>query len=95
MATNPNEIEYLHCASSSTFIWRKPEVCLRSGVTRRTLDDLVNEGQFPEPILIGRMNGRSVGWISDEVMAWIDNRISMRNAELARRGITSFSVPTT
>jgi predicted DNA-binding transcriptional regulator AlpA len=86
--------EYIHQSSPSTYIWRLPIVSKRTGLPPSSVIDLVRENEFPQPIPIGRKNGRSVGWISDEVMAWIDHRIAQRNADLARRGIHCFTPPT-
>lgn len=50
---------------------RKPEVCQRIGLGQSSLARLVREGKFPKPIALGP---RAVGWVEDQVDAWIESR---------------------
>jgi len=61
----------------SNSILRLPAVKLRTGLSRSTLYSRVSEGKFPKPISLG---ARAVGWVDDEVEAWLSGQI-----ELSRR----------
>lgn len=61
-------------------IERKPSVLQRTGMSNSTLYEEVAAGRFPKPVKIG---ARSVGWISTEVDAWIEQRIEQRDQEAA------------
>jgi len=61
-------------------IERKPSVLQRTGMSNSTLYEEVAAGRFPRPVKIG---ARSVGWISTEVDAWIEQRIQQRDQEAA------------
>ena len=62
-------------------ILRLPEVTSRTGMPRSTLYAKIAEGQFPKPVKISE---RSVGWRSNEVDAWVNERISMRGSDHER-----------
>ena len=53
-------------------IWRLPVVMARTGLGRSSIYDKIGKGEFPEPIHLGP---RAVGWISEEVLDWIQDRI--------------------
>ena len=53
-------------------ILRLPQVMARTGLTRSTIYAKVSTGEFPEPINLG---ARAVGWLSDEVEAWLIARV--------------------
>lgn len=53
-------------------ILRLPEVKARTGLSRSTIYLRISKGTFPKPISLG---GRAVGWLSEEVTAWIDQQI--------------------
>ena len=53
-------------------ILRLPVVMARTGLSRSTIYAKVAAGDFPEPINLG---GRAVGWLSDEVEAWLVARV--------------------
>lgn len=57
-------------------IERKPSVLQRTGMSNSTLYEEVAAGRFPKPVKIG---ARSVGWVSTEVDAWIEQRIQQRD----------------
>lgn len=50
---------------------RLTEVCVRTGVPRARIYELVAAGEFPRPRKIGK---RAVGWRSDEIDRWIQSR---------------------
>lgn len=57
-------------------ILRGPEVRRRTGLSKSTLYDLMARNQFPRPIALSpEPGGRSVGWLDDEVEAWIEQRV--------------------
>ncbi len=53
-------------------ILRLPQVIARTGLSRSTIYAKVAAGKFPEPINLG---GRAVGWLADEVEAWLVARV--------------------
>lgn len=54
---------------------RLPEVCEVTGLCRSMIYQLEAQRQFPPRIKIGR---RAVGWIDEEVQAWVSTRIRQR-----------------
>lgn len=40
------------------------------GVSRSTLDRMIQRGQFPKPLKIGRLNV----WKSTDIQAWLDSQ---------------------
>jgi len=61
-----------------TTIIRFPEVHRRTGYHRTWLFRLEREGKFPKRVQLGT---KSVGWIEEEVMAWIAGRQEGRSGE--------------
>ncbi len=57
-------------------VYRLPEICKTTGLSRSSIYQLMGEGRFPRPVQIGR---RSVGWLATEIELWLLNRISERN----------------
>lgn len=55
-------------------IIRLPQVKARTGLSRSTIYTLIKSGQFKPPILLG---ARAVGWLSSDIDAWIEARISV------------------
>ena len=53
-------------------IWRLPEVMARTGLSRSTIYAKISRSEFPPPI---NLSVRAVGWIADEVDAWIAGQI--------------------
>lgn len=47
-----------------------------TALSRPTVYRLIALGQFPKQVSLGE---RSVGWVEEEVMAWISKKIEMRN----------------
>jgi prophage regulatory protein len=63
-------------------ILRLPEVEAVTGLKRSQIYEDILDGTFPTPVPLGE---RAVGWIEDEVAAWLDARIAERDAELTER----------
>lgn len=57
---------------SQTALLRLPEVLKRIGISRSELYRRESIGQFPRRVSLGV---RSVGWNSDEIQSWIEDRI--------------------
>ena len=53
-------------------ILRLPIVKTRTGLSRSTIYLRVSKKSFPEPVSLG---GRAVGWIEDEIEAWLKAQI--------------------
>jgi prophage regulatory protein len=62
---------------SSPRIERRRDVQDRTGLSRSTIYDLMDAGDFPRPI---RLGPRAVGWLSHEVDEWIEDRRTERDA---------------
>ena len=61
--------------SEATFI-RLAEVVRRTGLPRSSLYWLIDQGDFPRQVLLGK---RIVGWIEGEVDEWIAGKIARRD----------------
>lgn len=53
-------------------IWRLPDVISQTGLSRSTIYHKIKIGDFPPQINLGP---RAVGWLSNEVEGWIQERI--------------------
>ena len=53
-------------------ILRLPSVKNRTGLSRSTIYLRISEGKFPKQISLG---GRAIGWVEDEIEAWLSNQI--------------------
>ena len=53
-------------------IWRLHTVMARTGLPRSTIYHKMNMDEFPQSINLGL---RSVGWVAEEVLEWINDRI--------------------
>ena len=62
----------------SKTIWRLPEVMARTGLSRSSVYHKIGEGEFPPSIKLGI---RSVGWVSDEIEQWVQDRIDASRAD--------------
>ena len=49
-----------------------PDVLEQTGLSRSTIYEMIGRGEFPRQINLGP---RAVGWISDDVLNWIDSKI--------------------
>lgn len=50
---------------------RRPAVEAATGLSRSTIYDMMDRGEFPRPIRIGR---RAVAWPESAIVAWLANR---------------------
>ena len=57
-------------------ILRRKQVEKRTGLSRSTIYLRIQEGTFPRPINLGV---RAVGWLENEIEAWIASRMEIRN----------------
>ena len=57
-------------------ILRRKQVEQRTGLSRSTIYLRIQEGSFPKPISLGE---RAVGWLENEIEAWLASRIEIRN----------------
>lgn len=58
-------------------ILRRRDVEAMCGIKKSTLYELMGAGSFPKPIHLG---SRVTGWIESEIVAWIRDRIAVRDA---------------
>ena len=54
-------------------ICRLPEVIARTGLSRSTIYNLIQKGEFPSQINLGP---RAVGWVENEIDDWIEERVN-------------------
>ena len=57
-------------------ILRRKQVEKRTGLSRSTIYLRIQEGTFPRPIQLG---ARAVGWLENEIEAWLVARLEIRN----------------
>lgn len=57
-------------------ILRRKQVEDKTGLSRSTIYLYIQEGNFPKPINLG---ARAVGWLENEIEAWLSERIEIRN----------------
>lgn len=50
---------------------RRPQVEIRTGLSRSTLYDWMKRGDFPQPVKLGT---RLVAWRESDVTAWLESR---------------------
>lgn len=53
------------------------EVCVKTGLSRSTIYELINSGDFPAPI---KLTARRSAWLLSEVDAWLDAKLAERDA---------------
>lgn len=51
-------------------ILRRTEVLFMTGLATSTLYAMMEKGEFPKPIKLGR---RAVGWRERDIMDWVEN----------------------
>ncbi len=66
--TNYQRVQGMH-------ILRFPQVSELTGLPRSTLYFYMKNNQFPKPVKLGV---RSVGWIKEEVVEWLNQRKNLR-----------------
>ena len=66
-------------------IWRMKETCRQVGRSSSSIYRLINEGNFPQPIKIGK---RSIGFLASQVTEWKERRIaeSRKSEEVRKNG---------
>ena len=52
-------------------ILRRPEVEVRTGLSRSTIYEMMAEGTFPRPLRLGK---RAVGWTETAIADWLASR---------------------
>jgi prophage regulatory protein len=57
-------------------ILRRKQVEKRTGLSRSTIYLRIQEGTFPRPVNLG---ARAVGWLENEIEAWLASRLEIRN----------------
>ena len=57
-------------------ILRRKQVEKRTGLSRSTIYLRIQESTFPRPVSLG---ARAVGWLENEVEAWLIERLEARN----------------
>ncbi len=57
-------------------ILRRKQVEKRTGLSRSTIYLRIQEGTFPRPINLGV---RAVGWLENEIEAWLMERMEIRD----------------
>jgi prophage regulatory protein len=62
--------------SEKLSILRRKQVEKRTGLSRSTIYLRIQEGTFPRPINLG---ARAVGWLENEIEAWLAARLEIRN----------------
>jgi prophage regulatory protein len=62
-------------SKSGMSVLRLPTVCRVTGLARSTIYGMQAEGQFPKRIKLAM---RAVGWVEQEVLDWLANRIKNR-----------------
>lgn len=58
-------------------ILRRKQVEERTGLSRSTIYLRIQEGNFPRPINLG---ARAVGWLENEIEAWLTARVENRDS---------------
>jgi predicted DNA-binding transcriptional regulator AlpA len=63
-------------------VYRKATICQILDVSSGTVDNMVQENLFVQPIKIG---ARSIGFLVEEVEKWLQKRIAERDSKLASK----------
>jgi prophage regulatory protein len=64
----------IHPVPPRLSILRRREVEARTGLSRSTIYLRIASHAFPSPITLG--NGRAVGWVEEEIEAWLQQQIA-------------------
>lgn len=59
-------------SATSKRILRMPAVQVRIGLSRSTIYEAINKGEFPPSISLG---ARAVGWLESDIDAWLESRV--------------------
>ena len=63
-----------------TTLLKIPEVRAKTGLSRSHLYALAQNGDFPKPV---KLSERSSAWVESEVDGWVEERIAVRDQEVA------------
>lgn len=74
MASRKNTVSRLKQQVADPHL-RRPAVETATGLSRSTIYDMMDRGEFPRPIRIGR---RAVAWPESAVLAWLADRPTTR-----------------
>lgn len=66
-----------HVQQLQTALIRRREVERLTALSRSRIYDLMKQGAFPKPVVLGAM---SVAWLEIEIREWVATRIANRNA---------------
>lgn len=66
-----NEIE-------SALLWPLPTVSKRIGLCRSSIYQLIQSGEFPTPLKLGR----SSRWLPSEILSWVDDHARARSSRV-------------
>jgi len=66
-------------------ILRRAQVQARTGLSRSTIYQYIQDGHFPAPLQLGP---RAVGWLESEVSAWIAGQTSPTRSAAKAPGTT-------
>lgn len=58
----------------TSFILRFAQVGEKTGLSRATVYRRIRAGTFPAPLDLGEGDHRSLGWLEDEIDAWVVDR---------------------
>ena len=64
--------------TSTSHVMRLPAVMFATGLSRSSIYAFIQQKKFPPQIFLGI---RAVGWKSEEVAAWLDQRAELRGAK--------------
>ena len=59
---------------------RLPQVKTMTGLSKSSIYQKVDSGDFPKPFALGE---RAIAWVEAEVQGWITDRIAQRDAKAA------------
>ncbi len=62
-------------------LMRMIEVIRMTGLSRSSIYDRMNAGQFPKSVSLGGC--RSVAWVESEILEWVENQIAQRDGVAA------------
>ena len=60
---------------ATQILLRLPQVEAATGYRRSTIYRLIQQGEFPPPILLSSA-GRASAWVEDEINLWVQQRIA-------------------
>lgn len=74
-------------------IYRKKELPAVCGLRSTVIDEMIAAGTFPKGFQLNGPNGRALGWLESELIAWqeacLAARDSGKQAPTVRRGVVA------